>query len=83
MSELYIIDGNNLLHTIREVENASVKWDFEEARHKLSCRMREFAGALETKVILVYDGTVGGLAPNIKLLIFRSYSLLRNLVLIF
>ncbi len=64
MSELYIIDGNNLLHTIREAENLPGKWNFEEARHRLSCRMREFAGESESKVILIYDGTVGGAAPE-------------------
>ena len=64
MSELYIIDGNNLLHTIREQENAPGKWDFEEARHQLSCRLREFAGESGAHVTLIYDGTVGGAAPE-------------------
>lgn len=64
MSELYIIDGNNLLHTIREQENLPGKWNFEEARHQLSCRLREFAGESGAQVTLVYDGTVGGAAPE-------------------
>ena len=64
MSKLYIIDGNNLLHTIRKHENLPGKWDFEKARRKLSCRMREFAGESEVNVILIYDGTIGGLAPE-------------------
>lgn len=64
MSKLYIIDGNNLLHTIREQENLLRNWDFEAARHRLSCRMREFAGESGARVILIYDGTVGGPAPE-------------------
>ena len=71
MSKLYIIDGNNLLHTLREYENSTEKWDFEEARHKMAHRMREFAGESGVEVILIYDGTVGGHAPEYQVPGFR------------
>jgi predicted RNA-binding protein with PIN domain len=71
MSKLYIIDGNNLLHTLREYEALSRKWDFEEARHKMVHRMREFAGESDVEVILIYDGTVGGHAPEYQVPGFR------------
>ncbi len=67
MKQLYIIDGNNLLHTMLSQKIITAESDFEQARHQLIGYLQEFAGKSGYDVTLVYDGTIGGDAPEYKL----------------
>ena len=67
----YIIDGNNLLHKIRNLE-AMLKKDKQAPREKLAFMIERFSGGKNIKVSLHFDGFENLSIKTEKIKIFYS-----------